>query len=43
MKGISRGCVVVVQILCDLMKLVNNTFICESTAQGLSSRLSCYK
>lgn len=29
MKGISSGRVVIVQILYDQIKLVNNTFVCE--------------
>lgn len=40
MKGISSGCVVLVQILYDQIKLVNNTFVCESTPQGMSPWLS---
>ena len=40
MKGISSGCVVIVQILCDQIKLVNDTSVCESTPQGTASWLN---
>jgi len=40
MKGISSGCVVIVQILYDQIKLVNNTSVCESAPQGMSSWLN---
>lgn len=40
MKGISSGHMVIVQILYDQIKLVNYTFVCESSPQGMSSWLN---